>query len=172
LLSQWSKGHIDEAVATYFHLDQFTNKAMREGKRLHLEVGKHILGHNSLPDWLPDFQLSEPKVEEVVVVKYNDLFDLKAIYDWRDKNILYEFKTGVSDSLRHARSEQIPFYFLVAELKGIPIEKAYLIHYNQHIKKSDFCVVWNNKSLREKARNFIDTVAIDAYDFFKEQGLV
>lgn len=172
LLSLWSKGDVQSAVDTYFHLDRPITEAMKRGKETHEELQAHIEKYNSFPDWFFNYPLSLPEAEKTVIVEYNELFDLKGIFDCLETldGTLFEFKTGNSDSLEWARTWQIPIYFLIAEIAKIPIEKAILIRHNQG--KSDFCVVHNSQRLRDRARNVIDSIAPEIYSFFLKEGLI
>lgn len=173
LMSLWEKGDTQGAIDCYFHLDRKGTKQMEDGKRFHQEIADNIKRINSLPNYM-DFKTNfiSPKPEHEVVVSYNELFDLKGVLDCLDEPILYEFKTGVASSLEWTRTLQIPLYFLICELAGIKVDTAYLIHYNQYRETTDFSVVHNGTGVREKARNFVDTVAPDIYYYFKEQGLL
>lgn len=172
LLSLWERGDIEGAVDTYFHLDRPTTEAMENGKKVHKEIEEHINKYNAFPEWFFNYELKLPETEKIVVANYNELFDLKGIFDCLDvvDKTLFEFKTGNSDSLEWARTWQLPLYFLLAELNKIDIEKAILIRNNG--KESDFVVVHNSKRLRDKARNIIDSIGPDIYEYFTKEGLI
>ena len=172
LINQWEKGDIDGAVSTYFHLDRPTTPQMEAGKEFHQTIAKHVEEKKSFPEWFFEWELKDPKPEEAVTVPYNELFDLKCIIDLLDSPLLFEFKTGVTDSLGWARTDQIPFYFLICELAGIDVMSAFLIRHNQYIKKTDYTIVHNNPTLRERARNMIDSTGPEIHTFFTEQGLL
>lgn len=174
LLSLWERGDVDGAVATYFHLDRPTTTAMDDGKEIHEQIAEHVQTYNTFPEWFFNHPLKIPETEKEVVVSYNELFDLKGYFDCYESTdeILFEYKTGVQDSLTWARSYQIPLYFLIAELAGIPIKTAYLIHHNQHTKTTDFVIVHNTPDKVEKARNFIDSLGPDIYNYFEQEGLL
>ena len=113
-----------------------------------------------------------PEAEKKVVTQYNELFDLSAVFDCIDSPNLFEFKTGVQPAIQWARKDQIPLYFLAAELEGIEIDKAYIIHYNQHSDTKDFVVIWNTPDKVEKAKNIIDSYAPEIHAFFQREGLL
>jgi hypothetical protein len=170
LLSCWERNDVDGAVATYFHMDRPSNPAMENGKKVHQELAEYIDKHNSFPDWFFKYELTLPQTEKEVIVSYNEMFDIKGVFDCYDSGTLFEFKTGGSDSLEWARTWQLPIYFLIAEIAGIPIDKAILIRNNGI--QSDFCVVHNSKRLRDKASNIIDSLGPDIHNYFTEQGLL
>ena len=172
LLSTWAKGRVDDAVALYFHMDRPTSKAMEEGKRIHNEIAEFTRNTGKLPPYLPNITLDKPLPENKIVVSYNEQFDLVAVIDCLDSPNLIEYKTGFRNSLHWSNTKQVPFYFFVCELAGLGIERGDLIHYNQFTKNSDFVRIWNNDSLQEEARNYIDSLAPEIYDFFIKEGLL
>lgn len=173
LISTWEKGDTKGAVDLYFHVDRKASKQMEDGKEYHKEIAEHINKFNRLPDYM-NFNLTfkMPEPEKEVVVEYNELFNLKGVFDCFDNPDLFEFKTGVSDSLEWARTWQLPFYFLIAEINKTPVERAFLIRHNQYKKETDFAVIHNSQRLRDQARNVVDTVGPDIYTYFTDQGLL
>lgn len=172
LLDIFSKGDIDRAVSLYLHLNKKGTVAMEEGKTYHEKWSKEIKKNNELKLGASTFTFKEPLSEHVIEIPYNDRWDIKAVIDCLDGDILYEFKTGTAESLEYARGYQIPFYFLVCELAGINVERALILHWNQHIKKEDFVIVYNSQELKDKAKNFIDSLAPELEQFFVEQGII
>ena len=172
LLSCWLEGKTDEAVKLYFHVDHPVSRPMREGSEIHDQIAKHVDTNKILPDFMPPLPLVNPVTEVYHKVSYNELFDLSAKFDLQDPPIIAEWKTGVTDSLEWARTIQIPFYFLICELEGIKVEKAYLAHYNQHNHENDWIIVWNGKLQRDRAENVIQSVGPEIYQFFLDQGLL
>jgi hypothetical protein len=146
---------------------------MTEGKEIHKEIADHINTYNSFPSYL-DFKhkLLLPKTEYEITIPYNEICDIKGVIDCLDEPHLYEFKTGVSDSLEWARGGQIPLYFLICELAKVDTKIAYLIRYNQYLKSSDYTIIHNSQKLRDKARNIVDSVCYEIYNYFDEQGLI
>lgn len=172
LLSLWARGKTDEAITAYFHIIKPTSPQVKEGKDKHEEIAKIVRDTGQFPSWLSSIKLHKPLPEHEIIVPYNNFFDIKAIVDCLDSPSLFEYKTGISDSLKWANKLQVPFYFLVCELAHIPVDKAYLLHFNQYTQNSDWTLIWNNKKAREKAKNLIDTIAPEIYDFLLEQNLL
>jgi len=164
---------MQEVIDCYFHLNKKSSQAMEDGKKFHEEISESITKYNNLPEYM-DFKASfiTPKTEHEVTVPYNEICDIKGIFDCLDEPNLYEWKTGVSDSLEWARTGQIPLYFLICELAKIPVDLAYLVRHNQYEKKTDFAIIHNSQKLRDKARNIVDSVCYPIYDYFQEQGLI
>jgi hypothetical protein len=172
LLSLWERNDIDGAVRTYFHMDGPVNEAMKNGKRLHQEIEKHILAFNTFPPWFFEYDLKLPETEKEVVVDYNEMFTLKGIFDCIDRidGTLFEFKTGNTDALAWARTWQLPIYFLIAELAKIEVKKAFLIQNNG--QRSEFVIVHNTKGKRDDARNRIDSLGPEIHSYFEREGLI
>ena len=172
LINLWSEGKIEQALSTYYHMEQGLTEAMKSGKEIHKDIENTIKTAGQLPAYLSPIKLLAPKSEFVLTVPYNEQFDLKAIIDCLDGKTLYEFKTGVTESLAWSAFHQIPFYFLVCGLSGLEVEKAMLLHYNQHEKTSDFVQIWNGPRQIERARNFVDSIAPEILEFFTKEGLI
>ena len=175
LLNIWGRGDVDGAVQTYFHLNKPATRQMKEGRRIHKDIADHVEKFNTFPEWLNfKYDLALPESEKEVVAEYNEMFDLKGFFDCYDTvdKTVFEYKSGVSDSLEWARTDQLPFYFLIAELLGLEIDRGILIHFNQYTESTDFCIVHNSSSKRERARNLIDSEGPSIYDFFDKQGFI
>lgn len=172
LLSCWSKSRPEEAISLYLHQDRFVTPAMKIGREIHENIEKHVNLTKTLPTWLSSLKLKSPKSEFKMIVTYNELFDLSAVMDVLDEPTIYEFKTGVSDSVEWANGNQLPFYFLICQIAGITIDRGYLIHYNQNVKTCDWTMVWNGKRAIERARNLIDSVGPEIYEHFMKEGLI
>lgn len=173
LLSLWKQGKIDQAVESYFHIpSSFQTPAMDAGLAIHQEIAEHVKTHNSFPNYLPCFSLNSPITEKKVVTKFNDLFELSGQFDLIDGETLYEYKTGVTDSMEWAQSGQLSFYFYLCSLVGLPVKTGILIHYNQHLKEHDFTIVHNGPGHIESAINEIETIGPEIHHYFTEQGLV
>lgn len=173
LISVWERGDIKGAIDLYFHVNRDGTPAMEEGKKFHQEISESIDKYNSLPDYM-NFKgkFLTPKTEHEVTVPYNEICDIKGVFDCLDEPNLYEWKTGVSDSLEWARTGQIPLYFLICELAGIKVDLAYLVRHNQHARQTDYAIIHNSQKLRDKAKNIVDSVCFDIHNYFTEQGLI
>jgi hypothetical protein len=172
LISAWERGNVQDAVEMYFHVGGKMTPQIQYGIDFHKDMADHITKYNSFPDWFFKGGLKLPQTEKELIVPYNDLFDIKAIFDCYDNPDLYEFKTGVQDSLEWSRTLQLPMYFLVAEIDKMEIDKAIVIRHNQYKKESDYAITYNTKKLRDKARNAIDSTGPEIYKYFDEQGLL
>lgn len=149
-----------------------SNKAMDSGREIHESIRQHVATTGKLPSYLFSQELHKPEPEKEIIVPYNEQFDLKVIIDCLDTPTGYEWKTGVSDALTWARTAQIPLYMLACELAGIPVEKFYLVRWNQHNKTRDWAMVWNTPDKIETARNWIDSIAPEIFEYFNANGLI
>ena len=176
LLTLWDNNKIDQAVSTYFHIGGFDSPAMQQGRDLHKKWQDSILKDKKLTVGANTFKFDTPVVEfgdkGELNKPYNELWDIGGRFDALDGTTLYEFKSGVKDSLDYAGGYQIPFYFLLAELSNIKIETAYLIHYNQHTDKADFTIIHNSPWQIERVRNWIDSNAHEIFTYFKDNFLI
>lgn len=172
LLSYWDRGDVQGAVDCYFHVDKAGNAAMENGKKVHEELAEYISTYSSFPEWFFNYPLQLPECEKAVTVPFSEIVDLKGVFDCLDpvNKTLFEFKTGNSDSLEWARTWQIPLYFLIAEIAKIDIEKAILIRNDG--KKSDFVVVHNSQRLRSRARNIVESLSPEIWEYFNNEGLI
>lgn len=172
LLSTWQKGRPDDCVKMYFHMEMPSNKAMNAGRDIHEDIRQHVATTGKFPDWLWSGVPQSPQPEKEIIVPYNEQFDLKVIIDCLDTQTGYEWKTGTSDALTWARTAQIPLYMLACELAGIPVEKFYLVRWNQYEKKKDWSMLWNTPDKIETARNFVDSIAPEIHEYFSSNGLI
>ena len=171
LLSAWARGQVDQAVSIYCHLPGVTNQAMIEGRNIHEEVS-NLLKENKTPKWMNNIKFNNPKSEIKIIVPYNELFDLSAVFDILDEPLLYEIKTGGTNSMDWLGEMQIPVYFLVAEIAKIQLNSAHLVHYNQKTDETDLAIYHNSKFVRDTARNWIDSLAPEIHEFFSKEGLI
>lgn len=178
-MTLWKRGKVRDAINAYFHMEpEYITPAMRYGLDFHEGVEKHILEHGCLPDTLPNFPLVNPTPELYFKVEYNELFDISCKFDLLDKvddyYMLYEWKTGTTHSAEWADSGQVPLYFLIGELAGLRIKGAYIARYNQHVQTNqhDFTIVWNNSTMIAEARNIVDSIGPEIYEFFSKEGLI
>lgn len=172
LLDIFSKGRVDDAVRMYLRLPGFTSPALEDGKLYHKRWEEEIMATKTIRIGRTVFNLKNPRTEEKHLIPYNKWWDLSGVIDCVDGDSFYEFKTGKSTSLDYASSYQVPFYFLMYDLLKKPKKQAFIIHYNQHTKEGDVMKLWGGEMMLERAKNFIDTIAPDVYDYFKNAGLL
>ena len=182
MISAWERGDPQGAVDVFsyekFGIEKAGTRQMEEGKKFHLEIAESIEKTNNLPKYM-DFKadFSIPEIEKLVTVPYNEICDIGCRYDCIDVPFLYDWKTGVTDSLEWTRTNQLPIYFLIAELNGMDeinglLDSAYIVRYNQYEKRTDYCKVHNSPKIRDKARNVIDSVCYDIWNYLNGEGLL
>lgn len=171
LLNLWSKRMYEEAINMYLHLPLPQSLQLEEGKRYHKEWADTIIKTKLLNLGRSAFKFDAPRVEHSVTVSYNDKFDLKGIFDCLDEPTLWEFKTGTTSTVDYSRSYQIPFYFLIAEIEKIKIDKAYLYHFDQYKNDGELIIIHNNLSLVEDAKNLVDSIGPDILQYFEKHKI-
>jgi len=172
-MEAWRRGKIAEALDMYFHRNTFEpTRQMIAGKELHEKMEAHIKSTGQFPDWVTKtIKLHAPVSEKVYVADYNDEFLLKGVIDVTDNKVVYELKTGLADSLKYTKEYQVPIYFLLCELVGIEVDRAIIIHHNQYSGVNDVAMVWNGKRQIERARNYIDSIGSEVYNYFNAEKL-
>lgn len=146
---------------------------MDEGRRIHDEIETFIEYNQKLPDYLSfDFPLVKPQPEAKIVTHYNDRWDLSGVIDNLCQDCFMEFKTGSTPATSYTRRRQIPFYFLLLELDDNPKDKAFLVKYNQHEPSNEIILVWKTQSALDDVRNYIDTLAPEIEDFFRQKSII
>lgn len=172
LLKLWQQGRIDDAIIYYFKMAKMTNKYMEEGIKWDKLVNESVTAHNALPIEFGGDKLQSPTAQVKWVAEYNEQFDLVGVADVIDGKTLYEIKTGSSkDSADYSIDFQIGMYLVLARLKEVEIEKAMILHYDQNAKTLDKTLIWNSKEERARANNYIDSIAPDIYEYFKQNKL-
>ena len=172
LLELWRRGQINQALDMYFRRKKMpTTPQMLDGIRIHKSVQNYVLKNNRFPEQVTTIPVNNPEIEKEFIVEYSSQFLIKVKIDLFDTDSFFELKTGWSDSVRYAREYQVPMYFLVSDIAGFHKEKAYIIHYNQYTKEKDMTMIWHNKRQIELAKNYIDSIAPDLYNYFNNQSL-
>ena len=172
LLSAWRKGQIDNAINSYLHLPTITSQAMDEGTKWDLKVQEFVKANKQLPPEFLGLPLNNPLCQVEQKVNYNELCYLKGIFDIYDSPILYEIKTGSSkDSGDYTVDFQVSMYLLMCDMLKLPIDRAMIIHYDQHTGKTDSSLIWKSDQELKRARNFIDTLVPEIVTYFEENGI-
>lgn len=171
VLNKWVNGDWEGAIKTYFKMDQFTSRAMAEGKDLHKEWEAHINKTKTLPTVFGGGALKNPIAEGKKVIQLHDWLELVYIPDCIESPTLHEFKSGKQSSLHYSNDWQIAIYAVGATLSGHYIKLAKIHHYDQHTKQSDMSVVWITDKLLNNTYEKIITVASEMHNYFEENGL-
>lgn len=170
-LNLWSKSLIDQAVQCYYHTDKFDSDAMADGRAFHDIWAREITRTKRLKIGNTTLLFKEPQCEHLIQTDYNKDWLIKGTMDCIDESTLYEFKTGITKALDFSGTMQIPIYFLINELVGNHLDKAILLHFDQHHTKTEYIMVWNDEEKMMGARNWIDTLAPEITEYFNAHNL-
>lgn len=171
LLSMWRQGRVSDCVNYYFKLKQLTNPYMEIGKEWDEKVNTCVRETQQLPPEFGSDSLRVPKVQEKWEADFEG-YRLVGVPDVVDQDTLYEIKTGTGkDSSDYAMDFQVGMYLLLGELLGKGLKKALILHYNQRSKELDKTLIWDTPFERERARNFIQTLAPEIFSYFSENNL-
>ena len=172
LLNTWRAGRIDDALVMYFKLAQMTSPAMEAGKNFDNYTNDFVRKNKSLPPELGGDKLIAPLAQEKWEIDLDERFELVGVPDIVDSPTLYEIKTGNSkDSGDYANDFQVGMYLLLAEKLGKKIDKAVILHYDQYKKELDKSLIWNTEYERNRAYNFITSLAPDIYEYFDQNNI-
>ena len=171
VLSYWTRGDWERAVKTYFKLEKFITPGMKWGKELHEEWQKEIIANKSLPGVFGGKKLNNPMPEEKRVVQIHDWLELVGVVDCMDSPVIYEFKSGKSDSEHYAGDWQVGVYGVLATLSGVYVDRAEIYHYDQYSRNSDMSIVHITDKLLKDSMEWIETGASEMHSYLSENGL-
>jgi len=173
LLKLWEAGRIEDMLAYYKHLETPTTHYMEEGKAWDKLLTESIINKKEL---LPEFggdKLNNPQPQLKLECKYDDNVTLVGVLDCYDSPTLYEFKAGSSaDSADYSNQMQIPLYLLLLEENKMPADKAFIVHFDQAIKKHDRTLIWNTPAQLVKATIYLRENVPAIYKFFTDEGII
>ncbi len=172
-LSLWSKSRIDEAINCYFHRNTYDTDQMADGRAYHKKWQEEIETKKELHIGKSLIKFNNPVCEVKITANFNKYVDLHGTIDCidipkddGDCYKIFEWKTGITGISDYGGTMQIPVYLLLCELVGLPVEEANLYHLNQYNNKGQFLKIWNNEEKILSARNWIDTLSNEVYDYF------
>lgn len=170
----WSSGRHEDAINLYLHLPTSLEGlvSIQEGSLWDQVIEKSIREEKKLPKEFGGLLLNDPKPKLKIETPFGENYILVGELDCLDIPIIYEFKTGKSSATEYASSWQIPIYFLLTHLEKIPVERAMIIHYNQHKKETEWVLLQNNEVIRNTAINVIETLGPEIYDYFEREGIM
>lgn len=171
VMNLWARGNWREAIKQYFKLDYFETPAMKEGKEYHKKWSEYIKKNKEFPEDLGGNKLIKPQTELKLEVDLEDWLQLVGVIDCVDNKIIYEFKTGITESDDSGYINQVGVYSVLAKKNNIDVEKCKIIHFNQYTKKIDTSVYWISKALYNNAKNWIETLSADMHDYFVKNNL-
>lgn len=158
MLSAMKRGDVNSVMNMYLRKEMPRTEEQQEGLEYHRKWEESIMKRKVVKIGLGEYIFNSPRVEEKHEVEYGQDFTLVGVYDCIDDKRLYEFKTGTQDVFSYVNSYQLPIYFLIAKLKDIKIDEAWLIHYNQYENKGEMAIVKNTDKAIDEASNYVDTL--------------
>jgi len=172
LLNLWQQGKVDEAVAFYLKLERKETPEMVKGKELHKLNEENLKEARKFIKEFGGLELKKPRVEWKIEMNYNELFDLVGVIDAYDEETktLYEFKTGKMSAISYLNSHQLGIYSLLLQKENKPVKKIMVIRWDG--KKTDWAFKWFYPELIEEAKNFVDSLGPEIYQFFEERGII
>lgn len=171
ILKMWESGAWDKAIEAYFKMSQFTTRSMEEGKEYHEGWQKETNRTQCLPSVFGAKKLTSPKTELKLVVALADWLDLVGVIDCLDGDVIYEYKTGKTNSEIYLNSVQPAVYGVLAVYSGFVVKKAEIYHFDQHSKKMDMSIVWLTDRVIDDAYEWIFSVSSEMYAYFNENDL-
>lgn len=174
LLKLYEQNRFDDLVNYYFKMGEvYDSYQMEEGRawdKLAMESIEHT---GKLPPEFNNIEMLDPKCQHKIVVPWGEDYELVAKLDVLDANRIFELKTGMSmDSADYCNEKQVGVYILACEMMGTPVEKAYIIHFDQSLKKTDMSLVWKTNELLEETTLWIDSLAPKIRTLLEEKGLI
>jgi hypothetical protein len=134
ILSAWSRGDIDRALAPYLGVEIEPTEAMAEGKRLHKKWERESLRTKRLPRVFGGRKLAKGfELENKVVRKINDWCVLSGVLDVYDGDTIIDYKSGKTSASSYLDGFQPEVYQVLR-----PNAKRFECYrFNQHLHKSD-----------------------------------
>lgn len=171
VLRLWEESRVDDAIKAYFRLDRWVSEQMADGKDWHEKWAEEIRQTSKTPAIFGGRELITPVVEKKIVVPIFDWLDLSFVMDCYASNVLYEWKTGLSNSQDYVRMPQISVYALGCALAELPAKKAEIHHYNQYNKQADMSIIWLTNKLVKSGYDYVLTFASEMHNYFVDNNL-
>jgi hypothetical protein len=172
-LHEWSRGNINQALLNYFHVPTPTPANYVNGKKWDEYATKYIEKHSKLPPEWGGIELKAPIPQLKTLVEYNSISTVTGVFDvYEPHGVITELKSGHSYSARqYSNTLQIPIYLLICDHAKIPVEKVQIKRYNPKTDSCDTAIIYPSKKVLEKARNFIDSIVPEIYEYFETNDL-
>ena len=172
LLDAWSRGEHERAIANYLHKDYPSTPQMDEGKKWHEENAKQIAENKMTLKEFGSLKFKKPSVELELEAPYNELFIVKGTIDTLDGEDLWEYKTGKRSATSYLSSMQLSFYAMLCTLRELPIKRLNVMKYNQYEDKWSWAFKWYSPLVVDEARNFVDSLTPEIYDYFDKHNIL
>lgn len=172
ILSAWSGGNPEDAIAYYLGKDIPPTPEMELGRLKHEEWEQHILDTGMIPDELGGGALAEPKVELKFekLIPFSDEYQilLRGRLDCLDGSTIYDWKCGKGRPGRYVDTTQMPYYKLL-----IPhADRAIYRCYNPYKKSHSVGVRFLSEKDADLALEHIITFGGEMITYLEQQDLV
>jgi len=172
MLSAAKRGDWNMVVNMFLHKEMPRTEEQQEGLLYHKRWEESIKKNKAVKIGQGEYIFNSPKCEQKLEVDYGEDFTLVGVFDCLDGDRLYEWKTGTQDVGSYAASYQLPIYFLLAQLKGIKIDEAWIVHYNQYTNEGEMAIVKNSPLAIEEASNYVDTLGGMVKSYLQQLKLI
>jgi len=171
ILNAWSSGRRDEAIKMLAGIELPKNKFMEEGSRIHDIISSKKL--KLIPEISDQAIYEDIRPEDHSWVNYFrveifDWLDLSMVVDVLDSPRIVDWKASTKRSTEHNKM-QIYLYALGTEIAtGKKITEgifATVKDYDGAIICDDYSVFKINEAKKELAKNYIETIGSEIYDF-------
>ena len=171
VLTMWSSGRYEDAVAAYFKLDSFTTPQMELGKELHLEWENEVKATGCMPKVFGGKALKDPKTERKIVKEIEPWLDLVGVVDLLDSPRVIDYKSGVTSAAQYANSPQGGIYALLATLDGVYVDRVEIHRYNPYNKKVDMAIRWVTDKMLGETLEYVKTTSADMHSYLTKNDL-
>lgn len=175
-ISKFAKGEIEEAVITYFHLDELKveTEAMTRGKELHLKARAEVDAYHMVPKFLTDksIHLKQPRTEERLYMEIAPHIHFTGIIDCIDETRVMDWKFGKTPSNEWASTMQLPCYGVLARANDYSPDYGliYRLDPDTQIKGDTSLVFFSTETLAE-AEEWIYEWSVKMYNFLLKKNL-
>ncbi|MCX7911142.1 MAG: CRISPR-associated protein Cas4 [Endomicrobia bacterium] len=165
ILKLWEQSRLDDLTNLVLGKEIEKNTDMIRGDSFDKFVADYVGKEKTLPEDLGGLKLNNPVCQLKIEVPYNELADLVGVYDIYDEPIIYEIKSSKNPSNEWLNDYQLDFYLLLAEMKGLKVEKAILYRHDYLNKTYDKAILYNNKRSIKEVKNRIDSLLPEIHQF-------
>ena len=165
VLTMWSSGRYQDAVAAYFKLESFTTPQMELGKALHEEWEHEVQRTGCMPQVFGGKPLKDPKTERKIVKEIEPWLDLVGVIDLLDSPRVIDYKSGVTSAAQYANSPQGGIYALLATLDGVYVDRVEIHRYNPYNKKSDMAIRWVTDRMLAETVEYVKTTSAEMHQY-------
>ena len=165
----------ENAIALYFKMPTYVSRQMKEGREWHQKWAEETRRTGRLPEVFGGRKLIKPQTELKIEIpnlgKGYEWLQLVGVIDAIDDGVIYEYKTGVSESNSYVGSFQAGIYAILAASRGLEAKQCQIHHYNQYRNKSDMSIFWITPKMLAETDNWIKTIAGEMFQYFKDNDL-